>query len=143
MEPSAGTGALVRAVVNTATGFGCCQITAIEINPSLAAQLRQQANENTFNVICADFLNWVTVDTYHAVIMNPPFQDGADIKHIIRATGLLRPGGILVALCANGPRQQAALQPLADHWEVLPAGSFKEQGTNVSVALLVIRHQEG
>lgn len=31
-----------------------------------------------------------------------------------------------------------ALQPLADHWEPLPAGTFAEQGTNVNTVLLTI-----
>jgi hypothetical protein len=46
-----------------------------------------------------------------------------------------------VALCANGPRQRKALQPLTESWEDLTAGSFKEAGTNVNVALLVIRQE--
>ena len=47
-----------------------------------------------------------------------------------------------VAICANGPRQQAALRPLVDEsggeWEDLPAGTFKDSGTNVNAALLTI-----
>jgi 16S rRNA G1207 methylase RsmC len=72
--------------------------------------------------------------------MNPPFDMGSDIKHIKHAITFLKPGGRLVALCANGPRQQDQLQPLADHWEVLPEGSFKQVGTNVNMALLVINN---
>lgn len=45
----------------------------------------------------------------------------------------------LVALCANGPRQRQALQPLAAFWEDLPPGTFKKAETNVNVALVVIR----
>jgi hypothetical protein len=70
--------------------------------------------------------------------MNPPFVNGADIKHITHAIGFLKPGGRLVALCANGHRQRDQLKPLTDYWEDLPPGSFSEQGTNVNVALLVI-----
>jgi uncharacterized protein YcaQ len=74
--------------------------------------------------------------------MNPPFENGADIKHIQHAMHMLKPGGRLVAICANGPRQQAILKPLAENsggwWEDLPAGTFAEQGTNVNTALLVI-----
>ena len=56
------------------------------------------------------------------------------------AAGFLRPGGKLVALCADGPRQRAELQPMAIHWEKLPAGTFSDQGTAVNVALLVIQN---
>jgi|GEM_PF-6547300 len=65
----------------------------------------------------------------------------ADIKHITHALTFLKPGGRLVALCANGPRQYAALQPLADQWTPLPAGSFKSQGTNVNVTLAVFSRE--
>jgi len=47
--------------------------------------------------------------------------------------------GVLVALCANGPRQKAELRPLADYWEELPDGIFAEQGTSIQAALMVVR----
>ena len=68
--------------------------------------------------------------------MNPPFENGSDIKHILHARQMLKAGGRLVAICANGPRQERELQPLCDSWEVLPPGSFAEQGTNVNTVLL-------
>jgi 16S rRNA G1207 methylase RsmC len=71
-------------------------------------------------------------------MMNPPFERGADIKDIKHALAFLKPGGRLVAICANGPRQVEELQPLATHWEELPAGSFATCGTQVNTALLVI-----
>jgi len=49
--------------------------------------------------------------------MNPPFADGADVKHIKHALHFLERDGRLVALCAAGPRQQAELRPLATTWE--------------------------
>lgn len=89
---------------------------------------------------CADFLACNgDLGTFDRVVMNPPFSNGQDVRHIQHAATFLRPGGVLVALCANGPRQREALQPLADYWEDLPPGTFKEAGTGVNVALLVIR----
>jgi hypothetical protein len=70
--------------------------------------------------------------------MNPTFANGQDIRHIEHARGKLKPGGRLVAICANGPRQRERLQPLATDWIDLPAGSFSEQGTNVNAAIVVI-----
>ena len=75
---------------------------------------------------------------FDKIIMNPPFINGADIKHIEHAMGFLKPGGRLVALCANGPRQRYKLMPHADTWEELPQGSFKDSGTMVNVAMLTI-----
>jgi 16S rRNA G1207 methylase RsmC len=70
--------------------------------------------------------------------MNPPFANGQDIKHIEHALTLLKPGGRLVAICANGPRQQERLLPMATKWKELPAGSFSDSGTEVNAAILVI-----
>jgi len=74
--------------------------------------------------------------------MNPPFINGSDIKHIEHALKFLKPGGRLVAICADGPRQNATLKPIAEDsggfWEPLPAGTFKDQGTNVNTVLLTI-----
>jgi len=38
--------------------------------------------------------------------MNPPFHNGADIAHIKHALHFLERDSVLVAICANGPRQQ-------------------------------------
>ncbi len=46
--------------------------------------------------------------------MNPPFANGQDIKHITHALRYLSPGGRLVAICANGPRQNDKLRPIVD-----------------------------
>lgn len=70
--------------------------------------------------------------------MNPPFVNGEDIKHVEHALTMLKDGGRLVAICANGPRQREQLMPQADQWIDLPEGSFKDSGTNVNAAILVI-----
>ena len=70
--------------------------------------------------------------------MNPPFKNGEDIKHIKHAYTMLKPGGTLVALCAAGPRQYKEFEHWARVWKELPPGSFKNAGTNVNVALVVL-----
>lgn len=143
LEPSAGSGNILAAI--RAAGFnGDIHLDAIEINQGLCKVLRQRGIE----VDCHDFLEVEkpycpdAPNGWDRIIMNPPFINGADIKHIEHAIGFLKPGGRLVALCANGPRQRAVLEPLADYWEDSPAGSFSEQGTNVNVVLLVINAPE-
>ena len=76
--------------------------------------------------------------TFDRVVMNPPFGHGADIEHIKHAYRKLKPGGRLVAICANGPRQQEVMGEICSAWIELPAGSFKEQGTNVNAAIVVL-----
>jgi protein-L-isoaspartate O-methyltransferase len=138
LEPSAGTGAILAALPNVRP-FG--SVTAVEINATLAASLEQVADET----ICGDFLEQNgNLGTFDRIVMNPPFENGADIKHIQHAMKMLKPGGRLVAICANGPRQQATLKPLAENsggwYEDLPAGTFSSQGTNVNTALLLIEN---
>jgi hypothetical protein len=43
-----------------------------------------------------------------------------------------------VAVEANGPRQRERLLPIAAAWIDLPAGTFREQGTSVNVAIVVV-----
>lgn len=143
LEPSAGTGVLIGACGGRMFGHhperGEC--VAVEINPHLAERLKTEFPKTTVHT--ADFLTCNgNLGTFDRIVMNPPFQNGEDIKHILHARHMLNPGGRLVALCANGPRQQEALQPLAAHWEALPAGSFKDEGTMVNVALLIIDQDE-
>ena len=137
LEPSAGTGNLIRALPPG------CHVTAVEKNLSLAQGLKSVFGRNAIQgtIFALDFLEFGEKEgtvKYNRIVMNPPFENGADIKHIQHARTFLAPGGRLVALCANGPRQQAALKPIASEWTELPPGSFKSHGTGVNVALLVI-----
>jgi len=68
--------------------------------------------------LCADFLDCTTeqLRRFNRIVMNPPFVQGSDIAHIKHALHFLERDGRLVALCANGPRQQAELRPLATTW---------------------------
>jgi protein-L-isoaspartate O-methyltransferase len=131
LEPSAGTGAILQAI-----GPGPDKV-AVEIDPRLIGHLALISSG--LYIHHADFLECNgDLGTFDRILMNPPFERGADIEHIEHARKFLKPGGRLVAICANGPRQQARLAPLATFWRVLPEGTFKQQGTMVSTVLLVI-----
>lgn len=151
LEPSAGTGNLIRAARDNATGFDCFSLVAVEQNYNLVQHLERErnrtlyANENNFRIHCADFLEWFGDEDgqagFDVVLMNPPFQNGEDIKHIKHAITFLKPGGRLVAICAGGPRQNEQLRPMIEDaggtWEPLPPDTFKESGTGVNTVLLV------
>lgn len=134
LEPSAGTGNLLQAI--KMRGIFAEDLQGIEINTDLANRLKCQG----FNVRCADFLECEDETGFDKVLMNPPFQNAEDIKHIEHARRLLRPGGKLVAICANGPRQNDKLQPIADSWEELPEKTFN--GTGVRAVILTISRPE-
>ena len=135
LEPSAGTGAIWRELSG--------KRTAVEVNSRLADGLRGMCTQRD-SVICSDFLACAPerLGMFDRIVMNPPFTHGADIAHIKHALTFLRPGGRLVAICANGPRQRAALMPIVEKyggaWEDLPADTFKESGTAVRVALICV-----
>lgn len=116
LEPSAGTGALLAAIgdrIDPTVG----SVVAIEVNRDLAEMLTTQFPKVT--VICADFLEQMAdaVPGFDKILMNPPFENGADIKHIEHALKMLKPGGKLVAICANGSRQQAKAEASGDKLE--------------------------
>lgn len=134
LEPNAGTGAIVRAIRKVAPAAVC---DAVEINAELCQHLRNEFEG--LNVICSDFLEYwphASEGNYSRIIMNPPFNQGADIKHILHARSLLIPGGVLTAVCLNGPRQNKSLKPLSDHWEPLPRGAFAFTDASTAIVRL-------
>lgn len=136
LEPSAGTGNLLRAIYDTEATPG--EVFAVEMSQGLADRL--ETGFPTVPVRCADFLmvSPEAIGTFDRVVMNPPFGGAQDIEHIRHALKFLKPGGMVVAICANGPRQREAFRDIAEHWEDLPAGSFKDSGTNVNAAIVVL-----
>jgi phospholipid N-methyltransferase len=139
LEPSAGTGMLVGACGCRwvgQRGLSVGKLHAVEINSRLADRLRSDFPLSTIHA--RDFLELDpdTFQPFDVVLMNPPFINASDVRHILHARRFLAPGGRLVAICAAGPRQHEALQPLADSWEYLPPGTFS--GTDVRTVLLTM-----
>ena len=61
----------------------------IEVNGALASGLREArnrtlyANERNYDVRCSDFLSCNgDLGKFDRILMNPPFAEGADLKHI-------------------------------------------------------------
>jgi len=127
LEPSAGLGRLIQPIAD-------CRITAVEIDMSICNYLRQSFPK--IGVVNCDFLEW-RIGKFDRIVMNPPFKMGRDVKHIRHAISMLADGGRLVSVCMNGPKQRAALQPIADQWIELGEGAFKSEGTNVDTAIFV------
>lgn len=128
LEPSAGTGALLRAIE---TAEPRAQLRAIERDYRLAESLAQ-----SWSVDCLDFLTARAVPEFDRVAMNPPFSNGADILHVEHAARFLKPGGVLVAIVADGPRQARVFRD-AEDLERLPSGTFA--GTQVRARIIRIR----
>jgi precorrin-6B methylase 2 len=140
LEPSCGTGALILAARELCPDLRFIQGVEVNLDAARAARTMLDAHAcHQVDIWHGDFLECADeVGKFDRIIMNPPFDHGADIKHIRRAIGRLNPGGKLVALCAAGPRQMKELAPMG-RFEVLEPGLFEHLGTSVRVALLTCR----
>jgi hypothetical protein len=139
LEPSAGLGWLYRAVRGVDPA---CPVVLVDSSPDCCGELyRATERDANARLVSGDFLAMDAArlgGRFDSVIMNPPFKNGADVRHVLHARALLAPGGRLVAIVADGPRQRDRLRPLASAWIDLPAGSFKGEGTAVETAIVVI-----
>ena len=60
----------------------------------------------------ADFLECNgDLGTFDRIVMNPPFTNGDDIKHIMHALKMLKPGGRLVAICCHAKTANQLASP--------------------------------
>jgi SAM-dependent methyltransferase len=137
LEPSAGLGRIYHAIRQVSPK---ADVTLVEQSPECCAELyRQTEGDAHAELVQGDFLALSAdrLGLFDSIAMNPPFKMGTDVKHIRHAMTLLAPGGRLVSLCANGPKQRAALQCIAQEWIELPADSFKSEGTRVDAAIFV------
>lgn len=115
LEPSIGTGSLMRAILEEEPG---ATVQGYDVSRSLA-----EAASATW----ADFLEVEQRPEFDRVAMNPPFSKGADMRHVSHALGFLKPGGVLVAIVADGPRQDRYFERFEDI-ERLPSGTFNGTG---------------
>lgn len=142
LEPSAGLGALALAV------FHACPTAIIDCVELLPEHRRELATMG-FTVIGDNFDEFCPNDhePYDAVLMNPPFGNGAEAHHVLHAAKCVIPGGQVVAIVSQGVtfRQTSPYVELA-RWlkahgtiEDLPDGSFKESGTMIKTALITAK----
>jgi type I restriction-modification system DNA methylase subunit len=141
LEPSAGNGALVKALNRYLPGK---LVQCYELMPVNRIQLEQIP---TVILLGEDFLKSSLEFKYDRIIANPPFSKNQDIEHIKRMYDLLRPGGRLVTIAsthwtfANGKKETAFrewLEQVNASIEELPRDTFKESGTTVGATLILI-----
>lgn len=129
LEPQAGCGRLVRALKKAGAG----DITGIDIAADCVAVTKPLVDD----MIHADFLQLTPekIGHFDCIAMNPPFTMRSDIKHILHARKFLFHRGKIAGLCMAGQKREDELKPLCDTWERIPAGTFKEAGTQIETIL--------
>ena len=149
LEPSAGSGNLIRAVMNV-TNRAARRFTVYEIRNEPAEQLRQLLEGEAYNFDRADFLQVKPVQ-FDLVIMNPPFANGQEIEHVAHAMKFVSSPfdgqSMLLSVMSSAvlSNQQnkyktfrSELKYYNHEFIELPRNSFKSSDTMVNTVLLKV-----
>ena len=143
LEPSAGRGAIVRGVLSSADNV---KVTMYELLAENCDALNAEFVPAT-TITPTDFLAVEPDPVYDRVVMNPPFMNQSDIKHVNHALKFLKPGGLLVAVMGAGVtfrenkltvEFRKLVEDRGGFFQELPEKSFKESGTLVNTVVAVI-----
>ncbi|CDX26807.1 Type I restriction-modification system methyltransferase subunit family protein (modular protein) [Mesorhizobium plurifarium] len=150
LEPSAGIGNLVAAILKRLPEPARIIIRANEIDEKRCRQLSERF-DIVSGVRCGrvDFMKVdpAAVSPYDRVLMNPPFAKQADIAHVMHASRFVKPGGRLVSIMSasvtfRSDARTKAFREFVDAnegvIERLPEGAFKESGTAVNAVIVSV-----
>jgi hypothetical protein len=141
LEPSAGRGALVRAIHRS--------------NPDVTVDCYELMPENReilslmrgIRLLDDDFMT-AAVLVYDKIIANPPFSNSQDMDHVRRMHGCLSPGGVLVAITGvhwtlAENRRTVDFRTWLHETEAqiydIPKGAFKKSGTGIATKVIAIK----
>jgi len=142
LEPSAGVGAFAVRMAELCGGQE--NVTVCELLPGNARKLREAGFTDVQE---GDFLSMEPQPIYDRILMNPPFNGGVDIDHVLHAARFLKPDGKLTAITgtgweANSSRKAQAFRDFIEECEAfvkpVQAGAFKSVGTNVATRIVAI-----
>lgn len=149
LEPSAGNGALIDAILEyqpKAIVFYC---ELMDINRHILAEKYPGTNVVDVGNPSNDFLDHH--GRYSCIIANPPFAKNQDIDHVLHMYKLLKPGGRLISIMSNHwidstKKKETSfrdfLSRVGAFHDMLPPESFKESGTTVSCGYVIIEKPE-
>lgn len=150
LEPSAGTGNLIRAIDRATGGTVLQEVVAVEINEAFRKKLVDLACET----YTSDFLAiepGTIGGPFNRVLMNPPFAPRqADIDHVLHAWKFLEPGGRLVAITSIGwtfrtNKKSVEFQRFVERYGERfdnDKDAFRESGTGVSTCIVALDKPE-
>lgn len=140
LEPSAGHGAIIEAILRKNPFANIFAIELMEQNSTIL-------NQKGFNHERGDFLKHPNQPVYDRIIANPPFNKNQDIDHIRHMVTLLKSGGRLVSVASNHWRdsrnkKESSFRDFIERLDAeiidLRKGTFKESGTNISACIIII-----
>lgn len=151
LEPSAGDGAIVEALVAVEASVVCVERDKgrrMGLFSRVALDwLTVTISLPPLDVADDDFMEYRPIEPFDRVVMNPPFLKvglGDHLDHVRHAFGMLVPGGVLVSVLPAGVmfRQDRRHREFLE-WtlagssiQALPDGSFKASGTSVRTVVL-------
>lgn len=144
LEPSAGQGAIVKAIHRAHPYRTVCGYELMAVNQTFLSEIER------FELLGSDFLKECTCQ-FDVIIANPPFSKNQDIDHIYKMFEYLYPGGRLVSIAsihwqfAGGKKETAFHKWLEkNNAEILPLekGAFQESGTMIESCIIVIQKQK-
>lgn len=140
LEPSAGMGALVKAVQRVCPEAKIVACEPLDAHVKALEALGCEVAER-------DLRKLDRSRQFDAVIMNPPFSKRQDVAHIEAALGLLRVGGRLAAIASAGVMYRddetgrafrALIETHGGRIEANPEKSFAAAGTGVSTVSIFL-----
>lgn len=139
LEPSAGRGAIVRAIHRVCPDVTVDCYELMPENRELLGRLpgiRLKGN---------DFAE--CTESYDLIVANPPFSGNQDIRHVRMMCECLRPGGTLAAITSRhwqiGSERQCAdfrkwIEEVSGRVYTVEAGAFASSGTDIGTVAVVI-----
>ena len=135
LEPSAGGGALAQA---------CRTLRAEEVFClDIADEAVDALKEAGFPAFKTDFLAHFPTPNgsgFERIVMNPPFTRKSDAKHVKHAFNYwLTDNGLLTSIVCDDGQDRKDLAAIDSSFRIvqrLPAGTFKESGTNIATLVI-------
>lgn len=125
LEPSCGTGAIAQHI--RCKSLMCVDISKLHCDVTAAKLPLSNVNNR-------DFLGWHPGRIFSKVCMNPPFADKRAEIHVRHAAGLLKEGGILVAVLPASYKNKTIVPGMRHEYSEVIHNEF--DGCSVNVVLL-------
>lgn len=139
LEPSAGQGAIIKAINRVYHEMMVECFEAMPVNQTFLKKI------NTAIFIGEDFLQADEPEKFDKIIANPPFSKNQDIDHIRKMYDLLKPGGRIVTIASKHWQQSNNKKETEfRNWLLgteiieIEKGAFKESGTEIAACIIII-----